>query len=223
MAVNAALIGARGTSATTTVTTTAGTSTGGSGSIGVLVCSFDPGTTNNTPSDSKSNTWTIIGAVVTGIGKTVWYKSENWTGGASHTATMTFAANAFPTLHLIEVTGAATTTPQDINVSGVPTASPYTISSGTLAQANEVLIASLEQNVGSAGNYSSSNFTILSDEPDVVNFWTSGVGKLVVASTSSVTPSFTRANSTNGNSGMRVVSFKEAGGAPDTLVGQACL
>ena len=228
MAVDAVLIGARGTSAVATVTTTSGTSTGGSGNHGILFCSFDPATTNNTPTDSKSNTWTILGTVDTHTARSVVYTSLNWTGGASHTATMTFSANAFPTLHMIEVTGALSSTPIDIDVSTLPSSIPYTLATGTLAQANEVVLGYGTQNsINLADHYVSSTLTILSEEPNASSFWTSGVGKVVVASTSTTSQTLSKAPSYPGSGAtgtefFRLISFKAAAAA-DILMGQACL
>lgn len=218
MAVNAVLVGTRGTSGSNTVSTGAGT-TQATGSTFLICTSFDPGVTDNTPTDSKSNTYTRIGTAQTGNAKVTMYKCENGTGGASHSATHTFSGSAFPTCHLIEITGALAAsfdqTAQGIDGSG----SPWTLTSPTLSQANEVVVAMVESNGsgGANGDYSSSNFTILSSEPDFSNFWTSGVAKLVVAATTAVTPSFTRANeNTSATCGLILATFKEGAAAAAT-------
>jgi len=220
MAIAAALIGTRGTTTTATVTTTAGTSTGGSGTIFQIFVSFDPGVTISSVTDSKSNTYSLVGTVVTGRGKLARYRCVGGTGGASHTATVNFSGNAFAVAHLVEVTGAATSTPGDISTSAVDTTSPYTISSGTLAQAAEVVIAAIESNTGVNGAYSeSTGFTILSQESDFNNFWTSAVASLVVASTTGVTPSFTRSGDDDAFDAALVLdTFKEASGGPTPSV-----
>jgi hypothetical protein len=212
MAIAATLIGARGTTATATVTTTGGTSTGGSGSIFQIYVSFDPGVTISSVADSKSNSYSLVGSVVTGRAKLARYRCVGGTGGASHTATVNFSGNSFAVAHLIEVTGAATSSAADISTSAVDTASPYTISSGTLAQAAEVVIAAIESGSGVNGAYSeSTGFTILSQESDMESFWISAVASKVVASTSSVTPSFTRSGDDDAFDAALVIdSFKEA-------------
>lgn len=222
MGINVALVGARGTSSGSSVSTTAGTSTGGVGSVFLLLVSFDPGTNISTVSDSKGNTYSLIGSVVTaGTAKLAAYICEGGTGGASHTGSMTFSGSAFPTLHLLEVTVAATSTPLDIAVSGSDSATPYTLSSGTLAQAAEAVIAMCEINaVGNVGSYSvTGGFTILSEEPDADNYWTSGVAAQITAATTAVTASFTRTNGGAATlSGLLIVSIKEAtGGASYSL------
>ncbi len=227
MAISAALVGARGTSTSNTVTTTAGTSTGGAGTIFYLVVSFDPGVTISTVSDSKGNTYSIIGSVVSGGANIARYKCEGGSGGGSHTATVTFSGTAYPTLHLIEISDAAAVSPLDVSATGTDSATPYdSVSTGSLAQADEVVIASIEQNFGAPGNYSeTTGFTVLSQEPDVSNFWTSCVAALVVASTGSVTPSFTRTGNNPGAARTIIDTFKQSaggGGAP-VLMGQICI
>jgi hypothetical protein len=90
-----------------------------------------------------------------------------------------------------------------------------------------VVIASIEQNFGSAGAYSeSTGFTVLSQEPDVANFWTSCVASLVVAATGSVTPSFARIGHNPGAARTIIDTFKQSaggGGGGVTFMGQACL
>mgnify|MGYP000859794868 CR=1 FL=1 len=211
MAIAATLIGARGTTSTATVTTTGGTSTGGANSVFYLVVSYDPGVTVSTVADSKSNTYSLVGSVVTGRGRLARYRCIGGTGGASHTATITFSGASFAVLSLVEVTG-ADVSPVDISTSAVDTTSPYTIASGTLAQAAEVVLAAIESNTGINGAYSeSSGFTILSQESDIGNFWTHAVAAKVVASTSSITASFTRSGDDDAFDAALVIdSFKEA-------------
>ncbi len=225
MTINAALIGTRGKSSSNSVSTVAGTSTGGADSVFVLFVSFDPGVNISTVSDSKGNTYSLIGSVVTaGTAKLAAYKCEGGTGGASHTGSMTFSGTAYPTLHLVEVTGAALSSPLDIVVSGSDSATPYTLASGTLGQAAEVVLAMCEINaVGNVGAYSvSGGFTILSDEPDADNYWTSGVAAQVTSATTSVTASFTRLNGgATTLSGLLLVSFKEAAAGGYTLTAGA--
>lgn len=216
MAIDAALVGTRGTSSSNTVTTTAGTSTGGSGNHGLIVVSYDPGQTISTVSDSKSNTWTIIGSVQSDAseGRMAIYRSYDWTGGASHTATVTFSGTAFPTLHLIEITGADSASPLDIDVPETDTAQPCSAATGTLAQADEVVIvAGCCNEIAGDGAYTSTSATILSSESAVSSFWTSGVAKVVVASTTTTNQDIRRnAPTTSGGGHIRLVSFKQSTG-----------
>ena len=177
-------------------------------------CSWDLAANISTVTDSKSNTYAAQGTTQTvdGNHKIQWYAcTGTCTGGASHTATVTFSATAFPTCHLVEITGAATSSPIDKTVNGTNTTSPYaSAATGTLAQANEVVLSLCAANAGSDGAYAFSNMTLLSSEPAVSSFWDSGVGKQVVASTASFTPSCTRTGS-SGNGSDTLITFKAEG------------
>ncbi|MBP8176630.1 MAG: hypothetical protein KAX77_02595 [Xanthomonadales bacterium] len=217
---DAILVGTRGTSISNTVTTGSGTSTV-SGSSFLIAVSWDAGVTISSVSDSKSNTYTAVGTPQNdggagSGGNHQFYVCENGTGGSSHTATVNFSGTAYPTVHLIEITGASAAPEQDIAVQTQDAGTPFTHATGTLAQANEVIVAMCGANIGSAGAYASSNFTILSDENDVSQYWGSAVAKLVVSSTSSVTPSFTRTNS-SGAAAVLAISFFETASGPSTI------
>lgn len=215
MAIAAALVGARGTSAGSSVTTTAGSTTGGSGNHGVLCLSWDATRTVTTPvTDSKGNTFTAIGtAQADGNGGLLqFWVSYNWTGGATHSITVNFSGAAFPVAHLIEVTGGSSS-PQDQANQTTDASSPYTITTGTLAQAAECVLSACGANTGSDGAYSSSTDTVLSQEPSVASFWTSGVGYVITASTSAVTPSWT-VWSRSGGASVIYLALKEGTAGP---------
>ena len=212
---DAVLVGTHGATTSNTVTTGSGTSSV-SGSTFLIGVSWDATTSISSVSDSKSNTYTAVGTPQNdggagSGGNHQFYVCENGTGGTSHTATVNFSGTAYPTAHLIEITGAATPV-QDIAVQTQDAGTPFTVSTGTLAQANEVIVALCGANIGSAGAYASSNFTILSQENDVSQYWGSAVASLVVSSTSSVTPSFTRTNSSGAAAVLAISFYEEAGG-----------
>lgn len=224
MAINAVLIGARGTSSGSSATTTAGTSTGGSGNHGVAVVSFDLGVTVTTPvQDSKGNTFTLQGTMQSDAsdGRMSVYVCENWTGGASHSITVAFSGTAFPVVHLVEVTGAASASPIDINVQETDTVQPMAANSGTLSQAAEVvLICGCANEVSPDGEYTTTTGTILSSEPSFTNFWTSGVAKQVTAATTDTAYDIRRASPvTTGGGHIHLVSFKEAAAGGSTPKG----
>lgn len=221
MACDAVLVGARGTSASNTVTTTAG-NTAASGSSFALLVSWDESVSvSGTITDNKSNNYTAVGTPqgdwTSAWGVSQWFYCENGAGGTSHTVTVNFTGTAFPTAHLIEVTSANGApifdTAADAQVQDA--ASPYTVTSGTLTDATSVVLSGCGANRGADGAYSSSNFTVLSQEPAVSSFWTSGAGKLVVSATTAVTPSWTVLNRSE-TAGVTVISFYEpaAGGSP---------
>ena len=211
MPVDASIVGTTGTNTGASVTTGAGAVT--AGDTLVFCFCYDPSRTisSATLSGSGSDTLTQIANLTTGNGRLAVYVKENATGGASVTATATLSGAAFPTATLIKCTGAATASYDSASlVTGTDSATPYTITSGTFAQANNVVIACIAQNTGPTGNYASSNFTIIGGTGDVDNFWTHSIAKLVVSATTAVTPSFTRTNSTNSASNMVVFGVKEA-------------
>lgn len=216
MALDAVLIGTRGTTSGSSVTTTAGTSTGGSGNHGLIFVSADPGVTVSSVSDSKGNTWSLQwSANAPTFGDDLYcYKCENWTGGASHTATVSFSGTSYAVAHLVEVTGALSSSPIDVSTTST---TPSSTATGALAQADELILSAALMNVGAAGGYASSNLTVLSQEPDTGSFWTSAVGKLVVSSTSSVNVNWSRTNS-DGTGAVGIVTFKAAAAAPSPSI-----
>lgn len=222
MAISFHLIGTRGVGGGSTVITGAGTSVGGSGNHGFLVVSFDPGVNPPaTVTDSKLNVLALVGTTVSDAshGKLAAYLKENWNGGASHdSGTVTFSGTAYAVAHLVEVRGAATSGSLEKDVNGSAASMPVSVASGVLLQAAEAILAIAACNVYSTnGDYSSTNLTVISSEPDVGSYWTSGVGGVVVASTASVTYDMRRANpATTGGGVIRLFSFKEAtGGGPE--------
>lgn len=220
MTISVALIGTRGTSATATVATGSGASTGGANSTGFLVISHDPGTTISSATDNKGNTWTLLSSV-TGVAKLARYICVGMIGGAGHVVTATFSATAFATIHAFEIIGSAGAISRDAAASVATTntqaaGGTWTATSGTLAQANSLVIAGLEQNNGTVGAYAFSPQTLLSQEPDTANFWTSGVGSQVVAATTPVTTNVTRIGSAGSTSSIFIDVFNEtaSGGVP---------
>lgn len=219
MACDAALVGALGSSASNTVTTTAGT-TAASGSSFALLVSWD-GTVSisGTITDSKGNSYTAVGTPqadwTSTWGLSQWFYCENGAGGASHSVTVNFTGTAYPVAHLIEITSANGAPLYDSAAAAQiqDAASPYTVTSGTLTSATSVVLSGCGANRGADGAYSSSNFTVLSQEPAVSSFWTSGAAKLVVSATTAVTPSWTVLNRSE-TAGVTVISFYEpaAGG-----------
>lgn len=205
---------AGGTSASVTTT---------NGSTFVLVTS-DPNT-DLTISDSKSNTWAQAGSdtAIGGVTGQIWYTTTN-TGGASHTFTVTAntgtMASAF---HVIEITGqttgsgvydsAATATASDA-------ASPFTVTSGTLTQANNLAIGFIWSNGAPTTWTAGGSFTKRSEETDDSTYWTNAVATLVTSATTAVTPSWTTSGGAN-TTGNMVVAFKEAAGGGGSTAGRS--
>jgi hypothetical protein len=236
MSISTAIIGTRGTSVTTAanVSTGAGNSTGGANSTGSSIVSFDRGVNITSVTDNVSgspNNWQLIRVIDGGVNsaKLAHYKCEGMVGRAGHVLTYTFSAAAFAVAHpIIEIIGSVGAITHDsagsVGTTNTQAAAgaTYTATSGALAQANSLVICALEQNVGSSGAYAFSPQTLVSQEPDVTNFWTSGVAAQVVAPTTAVTTNVTRTNSAASTSAILIDVFKEAAGGPIyTLMGQA--
>lgn len=223
MACDAVLIGTRGNSvgSAANVSTVAGTSSV-SGSSFALCVSWDGSTTiSGTITDSKGNTYTAVGTPqgdwTSTWGVLQWFYCQGGTGGTSHSVTVNFAGSAFATADLYEVTSANGAPVYDSAAFAQlqDAASPYTVTTGTLTNATSVVLAACAANRGANGAYSTSNFTLLSQEPTVSSYWTHGVGKLVVSATTAVTPSFTVLNRSE-TAAMAVISFYEPAGGGST-------
>lgn len=214
MAIDAVLVGTK-TSGAGTLVSGAGTTT--TGSTFVIAVSFDAGSDVSTVSDSKSNTYTQIGTTLSSDGaKKALYRCENGTGGASHTATVTFTGSSFGTIYFIEVTGAAAAS-FDQTAQGTDAASPFTVTTPTLSQADEVIVTLIGNGAGNNPmSYASSNTTVLEQEGDGSSFWTSAISKAVVAATTAFSPSFT--NASGNTCALITATFKQASGAGSTLL-----
>lgn len=226
MAIGVALVGTRGTTTGSSVVTGSGTSTGGSGNHGLLLISYDPGVTISSVVDSKSNTWTLQGSVLTNFGRQAAYVSLNYTGGTGHTVTVNFSGSAFAVAHHINITGATSTTPIDKDTNATDTARPVQIASGVLSQAAEAVIVFCEDNdLAGTVDYTdaTATLTILSSEPDVATYWTSGVGYKITSATTDTTYQLQRQSAGSSSSIIRLISFKEGVASSDTLWSQACL
>lgn len=210
MAIDAVLVGQASSSGSSATTASGSTTTG---STFLIAISYDAGVTISSVSDNKGNTYTLANtahAGGSGHSKAIYYK-ESGTGGAGHTATVNFSGAFFGTVYLIECTGADVAS-FDQSAQGTPSVSPYSVSTSTLAQADEVIVSIF--GTGSSGpTYASSNTTVLGSEPDGVSYWTSCVSKQVVASTTAFAPSFTE-TSGNNDTGLVVVAIKQGTAAP---------
>lgn len=224
MAIAATLVGAIG-SGNGTLTTGGGTTT--SGSTFLIALSYDASATLSTALsalDNKSNTYTQIGTTQTASGaKRALYYCANGTGGATHTASAAFSASSFGSIYLVEITGAAAS-PLDINVADASDATtPFTLGTGTLAQADELVIGIVGNGEGqNPMGYASSNMTELGQEGNGASFWTSGLFKAVVASTSSFVASFT-SNGGNNIHAIQLATFKQGSGGGATVKQLAAL
>lgn len=225
MASDGFLIG-KGVTVNNTVTTTAtNASVGGTNNHGVLFVSYDPGVTiTSIPADSKGNTGYVLQWLITvGRARIACYLFENWAGGSGHTVTINFSGDSFAVAHLCEARDVASSSSVDLvvtsavaGVANTPAVgtSRFQQTTGAFAAAGELVFFFLEANTGNPGAYSSPDLTMLSSEPDVNTYWTSGVGKMVTSSTSAVTRTIdVAARDATAANGFGVIAFKiNAGG-----------
>lgn len=210
MAIDATLVGTKG-SANGTLTTGGGATT--TGSTFVIALNYDAGATLSTALsalDNKGNTYVQIGSTqsVSGAKRALYY-CANGAGGSGHVASAAFSASSFGTIYLAEITGAEAA-PLDVNTAGTDATSPFTLASGTLAQADELILALVGNGEGANPmGYASSNMTELGQEGNGAAFWSSAFFKAAVASTTSFVASFT-SNGGNNTHGMMLASFKQA-------------
>ena len=224
MAIDATLVVGEA-NASSSLTTTAQTTT--NGRKFALCVSWDAGQTitGGVPSDSKSNTWSALGSQqADGNGGLLrWFITTTSLGGSSHTFTVAFSGTAYQTVSVYELTDAG-----DVDVQTQSQDSggqPFTMATGALAQAAEVVLVAVANNTGggSNGDYTvnatSPSGTLLYSQPNLTSYWTHGVAKYLPSSTSSFNPSFNRTGSAGGTSAISIISIKEsAGGGGGTTI-----
>lgn len=201
------------TSKTTTsgnVTTTAVTTTSGST---VVVLFMEDGGSFTSVTDNKGNTYTRIGSsqslssYPSGTGH-VFYCS-NIVGGSGHTFTGTATGGGWNAILVTEVLGADAAS-FDVTAQRLDTSSPFTVTSPTTSQADEMLVA-LVGIAGTGGNANASEstgFTVVASQPDY-SYMQGAVATRVVSSTGAYTPSFTITNTSD--TMLWIATFKAAG------------
>lgn len=179
------------TSGATSTTTSSFTSTAGN-TIWVGV-SDASGQGSLTISDNKSNTYTQIGTTRTSASgaQIRRYYCANIAGGSGHTVTSTWGSNSDATVHVLELAGVATASLDSAASAQIDDSNPpWTVTSGTLAQADSIAIAMT--GTAFSGTWSeSSGFTVQTQEGDSNLYWTGCAASKVVAATTALTPSFT--------------------------------
>jgi hypothetical protein len=179
------------TSGANTTTTTSFSSTAGS-TIWVGV-SDASGQGSLTISDNKGNTYTQIATTRTSASgaQIRRFYCANIAGGAGHTVTATWGSNSDATVHVLELAGVATASLDSAaSAQADDNNPPWTVTSGTLAQADSIAVAMT--GTAFAGTWSeSSGFTVQTQEGDNNLYWTGCAASRVVAATTALTPSFT--------------------------------
>lgn len=210
--ITAVLVGARGVAGgSSSNATTGGTTTTGS-TFAVCLLYTTSGSISSI-TDSKSNSYTLGVSqdnLTADITAAIYY-CENGTGGASHTATVNFSGSVDSTVWLIEITGAATASFDQV-ASAQDGSDPYQVTSPTLSQAAECVLTLFGADRGSTGTISTSDSTLIDSEPAGTSGWAGGVSKVITSSTSAVTVSFSDAHGTHPDT-LALVTFKQASGA----------
>lgn len=207
----AAIQTSKGASQTATATTGSMTTTGGSGSVFGIVATMDPSASPHatTPwTDSKSNTYSqqLLQAASDGF-KIALALCFNGTGGSGHTFTFTADATSYSSVFGFEITGILSSSALDASVSTADSVSPYTVSSGALSQADEILLSGIALNTNltmAPGN----SFTLDQEETNSSLYWCGAIAHKIVSSTASDGPSWSSAG--GDDSALFVVSFKIA-------------
>ena len=119
-------------------------------------------------------------------------------------------------LTLFEVTGAATSSPRDVSVTASGSGVNPSVSSGVLAQANEILFGSFTQDSSTTSFTIGGGFTQQDENEDNSTGQCYNIGSLIVSSTSSVNKTDTMGASANWIAVM--CSYKEAAAGAATLV-----
>lgn len=199
-------------------TTTGSLTTTASGSTFIIGAHWQGGSTPPTISDSKSNTYTLIGSVrqvdnngsfLSHIG--LWYV-ENGTGGSSHTFTAA-KTGGYTSVYAGEITGGLTSGILDQNTgAALDASSPVTSGSITTTQAAELLIGLVgTYHTGSGPAYTANNsFSIAQQITDATNYWTGCLVSRVVSSTGTYETDVSVTNLTQGAA--LIATFKEDGG-----------
>lgn len=165
--------------------------------------------------DNNGNTYTQRGKVSRAGGFTAFlYTCENATGGAGTIVTLNIGFTEYPTLAAVAMSGVLTSSVLDVlTTEGADTSQPWTLSSGTLAQADEIVFGFVGSDSGGSSDTftEGSGMTKLGEVVDSNLYWTGALAYVVVSATTARVQSWT--NSGGGsNSTQLVSSFKASGG-----------
>lgn len=200
------------TAGNTTLSTAGITTVGGGTSAFYAFVSFEQGQFSSFV-DSNSNVWRLIGERNFNSASSAarFYYCINGKGGASHTVTFTQGLSSTISMWFGEIT---LSTAYDVGQSSNDTVSPFTVTSPTTTQANEMLILGFTGNSGSnpATHAESTGFTIIDDVTNGSTLATGFVGWKAVTSTGAYTPSVTESGGSD--TAVFIATFKEILNAP---------
>jgi hypothetical protein len=211
----------------TTSKTTTGVNTAASGSTFVILVAWNrPIALSGTPTDNKSNTYTLRGARLDNFAfdlSLAAYVCENGTGGTGHTANAQWGSDAAGSVGFFEIPGVLAASFDNI-WTGNATASPFNaVTTGTFAQADTLVlgVCSSNSSTNPANASESTGFALVEESTNGASFFLLHAYEKTVAATTALTPSFTVGGGTA--AGELVLAFKlGAGGGGNTLMGQVC-
>ena len=199
-----------GTTASGTTLSTASGTSAASGSTFFIGVSYDNASSITSVSDSKGNTYTIVGSEInntSGTFKSAVYKCENGVGGASHTATVNVSPAATISLHLFEVDGG--TPIVDVSNQGTDNSSPWQSPSVTQTYPIETLVSYITTDGTTAGTFTAqAGMTKGASFVDSgVTFWPGGFASTTVNVAGGRIGSWTD-TSTSANAAVHIIALK---------------
>lgn len=212
---------ASGSTSTSTALTTSAVTTQATGSTFVIFCIAmgQSGTTFQSITDSKGNTYTLRGTQqnnASDLTSMAMYECVNGSGGASHTASFKTATSLGSSqIHFIEITGGKTAGIDDQTNGVAAVNSPYACPV-TTTQPNELV---LNANIG---NTNTITFTANGGFSNLTSTSWSATCYRVVTTTGTYDPAPTITGSSR--SSVITASFiQDAAGGGTVIMGQACL
>lgn len=195
---------------------TGGTTTPGITTVtgDTLVVQVDDPNTSITVEDNKGNTFTENGSsqeATPNINRIRHFRCENANGGASHTVTVKWTSGSGdPSIFFLALSGCATSSYDSGSLANATDgSSPFTVTSGTLAQADSIVIGGICSGETSHTSYSnSSGFTREQEETNDGSFWPGAIFSKVVSATTGVALSVT--NSGAANTALKIAAYKAA-------------
>jgi hypothetical protein len=210
-------------SAVTSITTVGMNTTTGN-TVAVSIGS-GPDFTSLTENGSGNTQTAIASPSLSGLTLST-YCYQNINGKSGHTFTANFSPADYVSMTASELTGVTASSLDTGSVaSGSDTTSPYTVTSGTFAQADEIVILFNEPYAGGTSTFSeSTGFTSIGGENDNNNYCGNWQWYKNISSTSALTPSVTDSTGT-GYTGMLLVvaGFKSASSGTSVSPGNAAI
>lgn len=190
--------------------TSSNLSAGGAGLTFVVCLSHDAGSTPNAPSDPVNGAYTAIGTVITGGGAAQsWWYFPNASGLTAQAITITGTGTPAGTAYFGAIPGTLTASLGTGGATGAGTGNPQGITSGTLEQASNIVLAMSNSSASGTNTWSmSGTFATLDSESDGNNYWTSCLAWMETTATAAVTATFNGSSQTT----QRLVVFKLSGG-----------